>query len=77
MSVSFTWEVVGPVQEHSFACGSSLNSALEGCFGGFPMVLTREDVPKLEGVRACGYDDLDDLISAIYEHDKVRVKSHW
>ena len=77
MGVSFTWEVVGPVEEHSFAYGSSLNSALEECFGSFPMILTSKDVAKLEGMKACGHDDLGGLITAIYEHEKVRVKAHW
>ena len=77
MGVSFTWEIVGPVQEHSFAAGSSLNSALENCFGSFPMVLTDKDIPKLEGVRSCGHKDIGELIDAICEHGKVRVKAHW
>lgn len=77
MGVSFTWEFVGPVEEHSFASGSSLNSALEECFGALPVILTRTAVPRLEGIKACGFADIEELISAIYEHEQVRVKAHW
>jgi len=77
MGVSFTWEIVGPVEEHSFAHGSSLNSAIENAFGGLPRIFMEDDIPKLEGISACGHPDIEDLIAAILEHEKVLVKSHW
>lgn len=77
MGVSFTWEVVGPVEEHSFAAGNSLNKALEKCFGPFPIEFFEHDVDKLEGMVACGFEDLEELIAAIKDHGKILVRSHW
>ena len=77
MGVSFTWEVIGPVEEHSFGHGSTLNKVLEECFGAFPFDVNATDVGVLKGIKACGHDGIQELIDAIYEHEKIRVKSHW
>ncbi len=77
MGVSFTWEVIGPVEEHSFASGSSLNNALENCFGSFPIELDDSDIAALSGIRSCGHGDIQELMDAIHEHGDVRIKSHW
>ena len=77
MGVSFTWEVVGPVEEHSFAYGSNLNNALENCFGSFPIELDDSNIKELRGIMSCGHGDIEELINAICEHGKVRIKAHW
>ena len=77
MGVSFTWEVIGPVEEHSFAFGSSLHDALVNSFGSFPIELDDLNIAELAGIRSCGHGDMQELIDAIHEHGDVRIKSHW
>jgi hypothetical protein len=77
MSVSLSWKPTDPKSGTSFGGGSSLHSAMERAFGGFPMTLTLEHIPKLEGIAACGYDDVHELIIAIHTHDSVDVEAQW
>ena len=76
MGVSFTWEKIGPVEEHSFASGSSLNSALENLYGYMPVELGDSELNTLRGLAAV-FPDVQELMTAIAEHGRVRVKSHW
>ena len=77
MGVSLTWKPTDPTIGKSFASGSNLHKYLENAFGCFPLTLTRDHIPVLEGIKACGYDDINELISAILEHDSVDVEDHW
>ncbi len=77
MGVSFEWKPVDPTAGTSFGHGSTLHSYLEKAFGCFPIVLNPEDIPKLQGIIACGHDDLEDLIMAIGEHEKIKITAHW
>jgi len=77
MGVSFTWKPTDPTEGISWGAGSSLNRALENAFGSFPATLTEKDIPKLEGIAACGFDDIHELISAILKHNSVDIESHW
>ncbi len=77
MGVGFTWKPADPRQGTSFASGSSLNTALENAFGGFPMTLGQNDIQVLKGMSYSGLSDLDKLIQAICDHDKVVVEAHW
>ena len=77
MSVSFTWKPTDPRQGESWGGGSSLHSAMENAFGGFPITLNRESIKTLEGIAACGYDDIRHIISAIVKHDSIEIDAHW
>jgi len=77
MGVSLSWKPTDPSQGTSFASGSKLHSILENSFGGFPITFTNADVSKLEGIMACGYEDIQDLITAIYKHESVDVEDCW
>ena len=77
MGVSLTWRPLNPNSGTSFAAGSTLHGYLKSGFGDYPIVFTEKDIPKLEGIIACGYDDLWDLIEAIRMHEKVEVRDHW
>ena len=77
MGVSFTWLPYKPKTGKSWGSGSSLNSALEELFGSFPIILTQSDIPKLEGVKACGYEEISEIIQALYEYEKIKIEAHW
>ena len=40
---------------------------------GFPAKLTNSDIQYLEGVRDCGYDEVQVLIDAIYENIEIEI----
>lgn len=61
-----------PKAEH-FASGSRFHVALENCFGVFPITLTENDIPKLEGMVAAGLEDLTDLIHALGERGDLEI----
>ena len=77
MGVSMSWKPTDPNRGTFFAGGSTLHRILETTFRTFPTTFTEKDVGKLEGVAACGYDDLYKLITAIHEHGSVDVEAHW
>jgi len=77
MSVSFTWKPVNPDKGTSFAAGSNLNMALVNAFGEFPFTLSDSDFGVINGMIACGHEDLSALITAIAEHGPVEVQSNW
>ena len=77
MSVSFTWRPTDPKKGAGWGSGSSLNSALENAFGGLPITLTKEHIPVLEGISACGFDDVQELIKAIHECNSIDVDANW
>ena len=77
MSVSFTWKPTDPTTGECWGGGSSLRSAMENAFGSFPMTLTREHIKTLEGIAACGYTDVNELISAILKHESVDVEANY
>jgi len=77
MSVSFTYRPTNPSKGVSFAAGSNLNKAFENAYGSFPIILSKKDTSILRGFVACGYDDVEELITAICEFGEVEVQSHW
>ncbi len=77
MGVSLTWEPVEPVRQNSFASGSNLHKYMENAFGGFPLKLSEDDIPTLRGISACGYADMESLITAILDNGIVKVEAHW
>ena len=77
MSVSLSWRPVEPNSGKVFSKSSNLQKIMEELFGDFPIVLGRDAVPKLEGVRACGYDDLQELIEALYTYENIKIVISW
>jgi len=77
MGVSFTWKPTDPTVGTSWGSGSTLHSIMEKAFGSFPITLTRDHLKTLEGIEACGYEDVKELVSAILEHDSIDVDAHW
>lgn len=77
MGVSFTWMPYEPKHGKSWGSGSSLHSALTNLFGEFPIILKTSDISKLEGIKACGYDDIEELISALYDYEQIKIEDHW
>lgn len=77
MGVSFTWRPINPNSGISFASGSSLNKALEEAFGPMPIILSNTHIERLNGMIACGYDDLQEIITAIGDHEIIEIQSNW
>ena len=77
MSVSFTWKPTDPRQGESWGGGSSLHKAMVNAFGEFPFTLKRESIKTLEGIAACGFSDIHELIRAILKHDSIEIDAHW
>ena len=77
MGVSFTWQPTYPDKGHSFASGSLLNTALTNAFGEFPIKLTALDIGKLEGIIACGFDDMSEVLEALNHYKEIEIKDHW
>lgn len=71
------WKPVKPIKETCFASGSTLHKYMENAFGIFPLKLVLVDVGVLKGIKACGYDELDTLISALQEHIILEVTAEW
>ena len=77
MSVSMTWQPYKPKQGKSWGAGSTLHKVLTTAFGEFPIILNKADIQKLAGIHACGYDDVGELITALYDYDKIKLEDHW
>jgi len=73
MSANLYWRPNSPTSRVNFNGGSTLVASLQRAFGTFPIDLTEKDIPKLEGIKACGYDQLDDVIGAIYVHEAIQL----
>ncbi len=77
MGVSFTWKPTDPTIGTSWGSGSRLNMVMQEAFGEFPITLTVNNIQKLEGIAACGYADIQELIAAILDCDSIKVEAHW
>lgn len=76
MGVSIGWRPHDPKALNYIDGGSSFWAIIKGTFGDKP-ILTREHVEFLQGVYACGHDGAQELINAIYEHEKIQVEAQW
>ena len=54
---------------------SGTYKALENNFGKFPLVLTEYNISALTTISACGYEEVDELISAIYKFGSIYVEA--
>lgn len=77
MSVSMTWQPHEPKRGKYFDGGSTLHGILERTFSAFPIILNQGDIPKLEGIEACGHDGVRDLIEALYDYEKIKIDAEW
>lgn len=77
MGVSMTWKPTDPSTGKDFEGRSSLHKALMRAFGEFPITLTTKDYSKLEGIAACGHEGVEDLLTAINEHDSIDLEEFW
>ena len=77
MSVSMTWIPYEVKEGKHFASGSSLHTALVKAFGDFPIILMNEDIKILEGIEACGYGDVREIITALYDYEKIKLEDCW
>ena len=73
MSVSMYWKPTDPDGEIYFAGTSTLKQILEDAFGPFPLMLSDKHIGKLEGIAACGYSSMHDLVSAINDHNCITI----
>ena len=77
MSVSMTWLPYKPKKGKSWGAGSSLHKALVEAFGEFPIILSEDDLGVLRGIAVCGYDDVNKIINALHDHERIEIKDHW
>ena len=72
MSATISW-VPLLKNKKSVSGGNSFAEVLEKGFGGFPFELTEKDIPKLQGIEACGYKGARELADAIYDMGTILV----
>ena len=77
MSVSMYWRPYKPKTGKYFDGTSTLHGILEKTFGSFPIILTNSDIPKLQGIEACGYEGIGDLIQALYDYEQIKITAEW
>lgn len=77
MGVSMTWKPYKPEHGKSFAAGSSLHKALKELFGEFPIIIDSSEIPKLQGIIACGYEECEELITALGDYDRIELEDCW
>ena len=77
MIVSFTWKPYEVKKGKSFGAGSSLRKVLINNFGEFPIILTSENIKALEVIENCGFDDIRELISALYDFESIEIEENW
>ena len=75
MSVSMTYRPHNPEHGKHFSNRSNLHKILEDTFGDFPITLCDSQIDILRGISACGYEDVDELVSAIHEFGKIKVEA--
>lgn len=76
MSVSISWKPIK--RNYTYVEGtSSFSSALEKAFGALPAILNTDDIKKLEGIQACGYEGARELITAILDNNEIEVEAHY
>jgi len=73
MGALLSYRIVDPQEATCFASGGRFRTALENAFGTLPAILDRKNIPVLNGMVACGFDDFQELIDAICEYGKVEV----
>ena len=77
MGVSLEWKPVDPKAGFGFEGGSRLHKILEDEFGGYPITLGENEFNILVGIRACGYEGVQDLIDAVSEHGRIEIDCNW
>jgi len=77
MSVSIGWKPKDPNGLTYIDGGSTLHGILEKAFGCFPMTLSSKNIKVLEGVAACGYEGVYELITAICDNEVIAVDDEW
>lgn len=77
MGVSLNWKPVKPDNSITFASGSAINKALIEAFGELPVRLSYPHIERLKGIRACGFEDIDDLIEALEKNEQIEVDSQY
>jgi hypothetical protein len=77
MGVSLTWKPENPNKGEYFASGSRIHDALERAFGSPPFTLHSSDISVLYGIKACGFEEVQEIIDAIEKHDAVVIDASW
>lgn len=57
--------------------GSSLLKVIEAAFHEAPVVLDSSDIQKLEGIYACGYEAVGELIAGINKFGKIVLDAEY
>ena len=77
MSANLYWTPVNPNNKVNFSGGSTLATILTKAFGAYPVEFTEKDIPKLQGIIACGYDELEELVDVIQTHKTIEVTEEY
>jgi uncharacterized protein YlzI (FlbEa/FlbD family) len=77
MSASLSWVPKPEREENFFGRGSSLEKAISETFGALPVTLNHDHIEKLEVIKNCGYEDINEVINAIYKYGRVEINSHY
>ena len=77
MGVSIGWRPNDPKKLNYISGGSNFHGVLEELYGAFPITLKSSDIPKLEGIAACGHNGADELIEALMSQESIIVEAEW
>ena len=70
MTCSVLWRPVNT--DGKYVGTASFRDVIDRKYG-FPARLSRSDIPYLEGLKDCGYDEAKILINAIYEEEIIEI----